>query len=108
MAHAVGLNASLYDFMLYVSIGLAIALAMKVSGILFVFASLVIPPMVGLKLLRSTKTIFVVSCLVTVVTVPLGLALSYRLDTPSGPTIVSCFCAVFLLAAPISRAVRLR
>lgn len=108
MAHASGMRADFYDFMLYASVGLAIALAMKVSGILFVFASLVVPPMAGLMLFRKMKTIFAVSCAVAVLMVPVGLALSYRLDVPSGPAIVCCYCAVFLLVALFSRLVRSR
>lgn len=108
MAHASGMKADFYDFMLYASVGLAIALAMKVSGILFVFASLVIPPMAGLMLFRNTKTIFVASCAVAILTVPVGLLLSYRLDVPSGPTVVCDYCAVFLVVALVSRMVRSR
>jgi len=102
MARAVGMKANLCDFTLYCSIGVTIAFAMKVSGILFVFASLIVPAMVGLKLFRNTKVVFVASCLVAVCTVPVGLGLSYRMDIPSGPAIVCCYCGMFVIGSVVS------
>lgn len=43
-ASTVGLKTNLYEFLLYISIGVVIALSMRTGGIIFVFGSLIIPP----------------------------------------------------------------
>jgi ABC-type Mn2+/Zn2+ transport system permease subunit len=49
-ARSMGLRTSVYEFGFYACLGLSISLAMKTAGILFVFASLLIPAMISLSL----------------------------------------------------------
>ena len=101
-AQSLRLPAGFYDLLLYMSLGLAISLIIKIVGILFVFASLVIPPMVGLTLCRTTKRIFIASVLTAVLSIPAGLYISFQWDLPSGPAVVAVY-GIFLLVVFIIR-----
>ncbi|MBM3252938.1 MAG: metal ABC transporter permease [Candidatus Omnitrophica bacterium] len=92
-----GLKANLLDFLLYLTIGIVISLSMKICGIVFVFASLVIPALTALVFVKRTPVIFAVSCLVAVLCVILGISFSYLWDLPSSPMIVVLYSLLFLL-----------
>lgn len=97
-AHTVGLNTSLYEFILYLSIGIVVAVSMRVGGILFVFGSMVVPPLISLTLFKKVNLIFVFSIIVATISVIIGLILSYFVDLPTTPTILCIYGLVFLLA----------
>jgi len=97
-AQALGLKAKAYDFVIYLTIGISIALSVRVTGILFSFGSLIIAPMAALVLFRNLKIIFAASILFTVLSVFAGLLISYHADLPTAPTIVAIYCLVFILA----------
>jgi len=104
-ARSMGLRTSVYEFGFYACLGLSISLAMKTAGILFVFASLVIPAMISLSLFRRMWLILLGSVLVVVVCVPAGISLSFQEDLPTGPAVVCVYAGLFLI---ISAAVALR
>jgi len=78
--------------------GLAVAVSMKTAGILFVFASMVIPPMPGLVLARRVWGVFVVSLCAALLAIAAGLVTSFSLDLPTGPAIICAQGALFVLA----------
>jgi ABC-type Mn2+/Zn2+ transport system permease subunit len=98
-AESLKLPAKYYDLLIYVLLGLTISLIIKIVGVLFVFASLVIPPMIGLSLCRRTKWIFLSSISAGVLSIPAGLYFSYHWDLPSGPAIIGVYGVIFLAAA---------
>lgn len=97
-ASTTGINTGLIDFLLYLGIGITISVSMKTCGVIFVFASLVIPPMIGLIVSKKIGKIFVVSCVAAVVCVLLGLLVSYIFDLPSSPTIVGVYGLLFIVS----------
>lgn len=94
-ALATGLKANLLDFLLYLTIGIAISLSMKICGVIFVFASLVMPALTSLSFVKKTPIIFAVSCLIAALCVLFGISLSYLWDLPSSPTIVVLYSLAF-------------
>ena len=106
-ARAVGLRASSYDFLLYVTIGISIAVTMKVAGLLFVFGSLVVSPLFGLLLHRRLKWIFALSILFSVVTSFAGIVISILFDWPTSPTMLVTACVLFCAVALVKGAVGL-
>ena len=100
-ARTLGIKANLYDLILYVLIGLVIAFSMKVAGVLFVFASLVIPPMIALKIFNKLPVIIVASVIASGLCISCGMVLSFKVDLPTGPTIVCIYAALFLFVAAI-------
>ena len=87
-ARTMGLAERAYDFLIYLSLGLCIALAMKTTGILFVFATMVIPPMIGLVLLRRVWAVYLLAVVVAVAASIIGLWGSFHWDLPTAPAIV--------------------
>jgi ABC-type Mn2+/Zn2+ transport system permease subunit len=98
-ARSMGLNTSLYEFGFYACLGLSISLAMKTAGILFVFASLLIPGMISLSLFRRMWSILLGAVVVVIVSVPVGIGLSFQADLPTGPAVVCAYAALFLITA---------
>lgn len=100
-ARSMGLPTSAYEFGFYACLGLSISLAMRTAGILFVFASLLIPAMISLFLFRQLWLILLGAVLVVILAVPAGVALSYQADLPTGPAVVCVYAALFLIASAV-------
>ncbi|MCG2711647.1 MAG: metal ABC transporter permease [Candidatus Omnitrophica bacterium] len=92
-----GLKANFLDFLLYLTIGIMISLSMKICGVIFVFASLIMPAMIGLVCSKRIGGIFLISCLVAFLSVGIGLMFSYQWDLPSGPTIVGVYALILIV-----------
>lgn len=102
-ARSMGLKTSFYELCFYACLGLSISLAMKTAGILFVFASLLIPAMISLTLFRRMWLILIGSVLVVMLSVPAGISLSFQADLPTGPAVV-CVYAGLLVVVSAARA----
>jgi ABC-type Mn2+/Zn2+ transport system permease subunit len=105
-AAAIGLRAGLYDLLIYLTLGISVAVSMKVAGILFVFGSLVVPPLTGMLFGRRMITIVSAAIFVAVLSCVLGVLLSLTLDWPTAPTIILVMCALFLLLAAVRKAMK--
>ena len=100
-AFTTGLRANFIDFLLYLTIGLVISLSMKACGVIFVFASLIIPAMIGLITAKRVGRIFFISCLIASFAVLLGLISSYIWDLPTAPCIVGLYGILFILSLAV-------
>lgn len=91
-----GLWVKFWDFLFYVSFGIVIVLSVRVAGIMLVFSFLVVPA--AISMLFSDRWIMrlLVGWGAALIATILGLASSYALDLPSGPTIV-CFLGLILI-----------
>ncbi|MDH7602317.1 MAG: metal ABC transporter permease [Armatimonadota bacterium] len=97
-ARASGIRASLWDLLFYIILGVAISFSIRVVGTLLVFAFLVVPAVTALLLSQRFAGIYALAVGSAAISTVSGLVLSYKLDLPTGPTIVA-FSAVLLLAA---------
>lgn len=104
-ALATGIKANLSDFMLYLTIGIVISVSMKICGVIFVFASLIVPAMAGLLIAKRINRIFISSIFVAICGVLAGLFLSYKLDFPTAPAIVGLY-GLFFIALMIVKTIR--
>ena len=100
-ARTLGIKAKLYGLILYVLIGIVISFSMKVAGVLFVFASLVIPPMIALKIFSRLPVIIAASVFASGLCISCGMVLSFKVDLPTGPTIVCIYAVLFMFVAGI-------
>jgi len=89
MASTQGYNVQAWNLLLYFTIGLIISFGIRVSGVLLIFAMLVIPAVVSLLFVKNIKKVFFVAIFVNIISVFVGLYSSFQLDLPSGPTIVA-------------------
>jgi zinc/manganese transport system permease protein len=87
-----------WDFLFYLSFGIMITFSVEIGGILMVFAYLVIPACVAILLHAGMRARLAVGWAVGVAASALGLAASYYLDMPTGPTVVVLLGAMLILA----------
>jgi ABC-type Mn2+/Zn2+ transport system permease subunit len=98
-ARSMGLRTSVYEFGFYACLGLSISLAMRTAGILFVFASLLIPAMISLSIFRRMWLILLGAVAVVWVSVPVGIGLSFEADLPTGPAVVCVYAGLFVITS---------
>jgi zinc transport system permease protein len=97
MAMALGLNARLWNILLFLTIGVTISLAIRAAGALVVFNFLVLPAATALMLRKNLRTAFIVAVVAGVATSFVGITISYVADLPSGPSIVAVSASFLLL-----------
>lgn len=77
---------------------LVIAIAMKIVGVLLITALLIIPAATARRLSRTPEQMAIIACLVAVLSVLLGLAMSWFSDTPAGASVVVCAALLFVVS----------
>jgi zinc/manganese transport system permease protein len=90
---------NLWNFMFYLSIGLAIVLAVRVAGVIPVFSYLIIPPVSAIMLSRKKSAMVILSMLVAVAGSFFGLFFSTHFDFPAGSSVVAILGLFFGISA---------
>ncbi len=98
LARAEGARVALVRALYTLLIALAVAIAMKVVGIMLVISLLIIPAATARRLARSPEQMAALASLIGAGAVVAGLHGSLAWDTPSGPSIVVAALALFLVA----------
>jgi zinc/manganese transport system permease protein len=89
----------LWNFLFYLSIGLAIVLAVRSAGVIPVFSFLIIPPVSAILVSRKKNSMVIISMLVAVFGSFFGLYFSTHYDFPAGSSVVAILGAIFGLLA---------
>ncbi|MFC2076271.1 metal ABC transporter permease [candidate division KSB1 bacterium] len=97
-AKASGVRVKLWDFFFYLTLGIVVTHAVKIGGILVVFAFLIIPASISVLFSDSWVTRIRIGWLVGTVVTTLGLYFSWTVDVPSGPSVI-LFLGLALLTA---------
>jgi len=105
-AYEQGVDVRLWDFFFYLTFGLVISFSVKVAGVLLVFVFLVAPAILAFMITDRFRTQLVLGWTTGTVVTVVGLGLSWWLDLPSGPTVVSFYGVVLVLAACVVYLVR--
>lgn len=105
MASAIGLRVAAWNRGLAVVLGVAMGLAIHVSGVIFSFGCLVLPALVAKQLCREVGQMLWVSPLVGLAAAAAGFVVANDRDLPPGQAAVAILC-VLLAAAWIARRVR--
>jgi ABC-type Mn2+/Zn2+ transport system permease subunit len=87
-----------WDLLLYVLIGLVIAVAVLTVGPLVAFGFMVIPPLIARRLARNMRQFFGIASLLGGVSSFVGFWIAYRFDLPVGPTDITLLGALLLLS----------
>jgi zinc transport system permease protein len=98
LARAEGVAVERIQLAFALLIAVAVALAMKVIGILLVSALLIIPAATARRFVRTPEQMAVAAAAIGIVAVLAGLAGSLRFDTPGGPSIVVAAALLFALS----------
>jgi zinc transport system permease protein len=83
-----GVKVKLIYFMLLIMTALTIVLMVNIVGIIMVIAMLTLPAAVAGQFTKRLWSMMLLSVILSVVFSSSGLALSYSIEMPSGPTIV--------------------
>lgn len=97
-ARTLGYNVTLWNLLLYFTLGLVIAFAMQFAGVILVFSFLVLPAVTGLLVARSMAGTFGVAVLSALVAAVAGFTISVPFDLPTGPAMIASSGVLVLLA----------
>lgn len=96
--HLVGIF-NIWNFLFYISIGLAIVFAVKINGVIPVFSYLIIPAVSAIMLSKSNITVLILSFVISIIASFFGLNFSFHYDFPAGSSIVTVLGIIFILCA---------
>lgn len=90
---------NLWNFLFYMSIGLAIVFAVEIGGVIPVFSFLIIPSVSGIMIANSNLAVVISSLMISLLGAFLGLNLSYHYDFPAGSSIVAVLGMLFIVVS---------
>jgi zinc/manganese transport system permease protein len=96
--HLVGIF-NIWNFLFYISIGLAIVFAVKINGVIPVFSYLIIPAVSAIMLSKNNITVLILSFVISIIASFFGLNFSFHYDFPAGSSIVTVLGIIFILSA---------
>ena len=96
--HLVGIF-NIWNFLFYISIGLAIVFAVKINGVIPVFSFLIIPAVSAIMLSKKDITVFIISFIISILASFFGLSFAFHYDFPAGSSIVAILGGIFILAS---------
>ncbi len=98
LAAVEGVNVGLISAIYTLLIAVLVALAMKIIGAVLITSLLIIPAATARRFSKTPEQMAFFAVLVGVLSVFLGLLLSFLWDTPAGPSIVVSASALFVLS----------
>lgn len=96
--HLVGIF-NIWNFLFYISIGLAIVFAVKINGVIPVFSYLIIPAVSAIMLTKNKTAVLIIAIIISVLGGFFGLNFSFHYDFPAGSSIVVVLGGIFILAS---------
>lgn len=96
--HLVGIF-NIWNFLFYISIGLAIVFAVKINGVIPVFSYLIIPAVCAIMITKNKTGVLIISLLISIIGSFFGLNFSFHYDFPAGSSIVVVLGGIFILTA---------
>ncbi len=96
--HLIGIF-NIWNFLFYISIGLAIVFAVKINGVIPVFSFLIIPAVSAILISKSKITVIVIAFIISLLASFFGLNFSFHYDFPAGSSIVTVLGIIFILAS---------
>lgn len=103
LAQVDGINVNFTRMALMLLVGVVIAVAMKVVGVLLITSLLIIPAAASRRLADSPEKMAAFASLIGCIAVCLGLLASYQWDTPAGPSVVVCAALLFLISQSLPK-----
>ncbi|MDD7804865.1 MAG: zinc ABC transporter permease subunit ZnuB [Endozoicomonas sp. (ex Botrylloides leachii)] len=98
LAEVEGIPVQKVKMALTLILALVIAVAMKIVGVLLITSLLIIPPATAQRFARTPEQMAILASLFGMLGVSGGLAASWFIDTPTGPSIVVACFSFFILS----------
>ncbi len=83
-----GIHVKLWDFLFYAAFALVVVSFVHIAGVLLTFAYLIVPAVCSVMLVQSWRARLIVGGVIAAIASLLGLYTSYRLDLPTGASVV--------------------
>lgn len=96
--HLVGIF-NVWNFLFYISIGLAIVFAVRTNGVIPVFSFLIIPAVSAIMIAKSMRTVIIIALVISLLGSFFGLNFSFHYDFPAGSSIVAVLGVLFIIAS---------
>lgn len=96
--HLIGIF-NVWNFLFYISIGLAIVYAVKINGVIPVFSYLIIPAVSAIMISKNKTAVLVIAIIISILGGFFGLNFSFHYDFPAGSSIVVVLGGIFILSA---------
>ena len=90
---------NIWNFLFYISIGLAIVFAVKINGVIPVFSYLIIPAVSAIMFSKNDVVVLIISFIVCILGGFFGLNFSFHYDFPAGSSIVAVLGGIFIIAS---------
>ena len=98
MARVAGLRVGLWNGLLSAWLGIVIGFAIHVSGVVYAFASLVLPALIAKNLGRTARSLFFLAPCISLATGVVAFILANHYDFPPGQTAAACLCGLLVCA----------
>lgn len=105
-AKATGINSNFYNMLIAFLTAITTVIGMRLMGALLMSSLLIFPALTSMRICKSFKSVVIFSAIVSTICFIIGLALSYRIDTPAGSTIVIINLSVFIISFITGRFIR--
>jgi zinc/manganese transport system permease protein len=94
-------NVKFWDFLFYTSFGFVVTSSVAIAGVLLVFSYLIVPSVAAMLFSKSIGKRLAIGWTMGALVSAIGILLSFRLDLPTGATIVCTFGIALLLLAAV-------
>ena len=101
-ARAIGVRAKLYNMLLAFLTAITIVLGMRMMGALLISSLIIFPALTSMRLCKRFKAVTICSACVSAACFLAGIVASYKLETPTGATIVTVNIITFALFAVVA------
>lgn len=98
MARAVGMRVGLWEGGFAIWLGIAIGFSIRVSGVVYTFASLVLPALIAKNLSREVRTMFVLAPTISLAAGVVAFVVANSYDYPPGQMAAACLCILLTIA----------
>src|SRR5437764_14879529 len=96
--HLIGIF-NVWNFLFYISIGLAIVFSVKINGVIPVFSYLIIPAVSAIMITKNKAGVLIIAIVISILGSFFGLNFSFHYDFPAGSSIVVVLGGFFILAS---------
>ncbi|MCS6924842.1 MAG: metal ABC transporter permease [Candidatus Binatia bacterium] len=103
VAQAAGLRTKRWDTLFAVWLGVAVGFSIRVSGVVYTFAALILPPLIAKHLCREARSLFFLSPAIALLTGMGAFVLAHHYDFPPGQMAAACLSGVFAVTWSLHR-----
>jgi zinc transport system permease protein len=103
VAQTSGVKVKFLNFLLVSVVAIIIALSIRVVGSLLIGALMVIPTVASLQYRVGFKKTMLLSLFFALLSVVVGMSLSFFFSLPSGATIVLCVITIFIISLLVNK-----